>query len=140
MSYVIAKSAFNRKISLLTSKLIIELGKKFVSWYVWSIALYGSEICTLRKLEQKYLESWRRMEKIIVRESNEEVLEHVREKRTLLNNILHKKVNWIGHILRRNCLFHDAIEGQMTEVKVVEGRTTHLLDDLRYRRIYFELK
>ena len=37
--------------------------------------------------------------------------------RTLLNNILHRKVNWIGHILRRNCLNHDAIEGQMTEVK-----------------------
>jgi hypothetical protein len=39
---------------LLTSKLNIELKKKFVS-YVWSIALYGSETCTLRKLEWKYL-------------------------------------------------------------------------------------
>jgi hypothetical protein len=27
------------------------------------------------------------------------------------------KTNWIGHILRRLCLLHDATEGQMTEVK-----------------------
>ena len=33
---VIAKEAFNRKISLLTSKLNIELGKKLVRCYVWS--------------------------------------------------------------------------------------------------------
>ena len=39
------------------------------------------------------------------------------ETRTLLFNILCRKANWIGHILRRNCLLHYAIEGQMTEVK-----------------------
>ena len=43
--------------------------------------------------------------------------EHIEEKRTLLNNILRTKANWIGHILRINCLLHDAIEAQMTEVK-----------------------
>ena len=36
-SVVIAKEAFNRKISLLTSKLNIELRKKLVRCYVWSI-------------------------------------------------------------------------------------------------------
>ena len=36
---VIAKEAFNRKISLLISKLKIELKKKFVRCYVWSIAV-----------------------------------------------------------------------------------------------------
>ena len=58
--------------------------------------------------------------------------------RTLLNNILRRKVNWIGHILRRNCLLHYAIEGQMTEMKGL-GRRTQLLDDLRNRRRYWEL-
>ena len=60
---------FLQMTSLLTRKLQIELRKKLVRCYVWSIALYGSETWTLRKLEQKYLESfetwcWRRMEKI----------------------------------------------------------------------------
>jgi hypothetical protein len=64
-----AKAAFNRKKTLFTSKLDLELRKKLVKCYVWSIALYGAETWTLRKLDQKYLESlemwrWRRVEKI----------------------------------------------------------------------------
>ena len=73
--------------------------------------------------------------------TNEQVLEHIGDKRTLLNNILHRNANWIGHILRRNCLFHDAIEGQMTEVKELRRRRrTQLLADLRNRRRNCELK
>ena len=49
---------------------------------------------------------WRRMENIKWPEkvTNEEVLECIGEKRTLLNNIPRRKANWTGHILRRNCL------------------------------------
>ena len=61
-------------------------------------------------------------------------------KRTLLNDILRRKVNWIGHILRRSCLLHDAVEGQMTEVKGIGRRKTQHLDDLRNRRGFWELK
>ena len=39
--------------------------------------------------------------------TNEQVLDLIGEKRTLINNILRRKVNWIGHSLRRNCLLHD---------------------------------
>ena len=75
---------------------------------------------------------WRRMEKIKWSEkvTNEQVFDRIGEKRTLLNNILRRKANWIGLILRRNCLLLDAVEGQMTELKGI-GRRTHLLDDLR---------
>ena len=37
----------------------------------------------------------------------------------MLNNILSRNVYSIGRILKRNCLPHDAIEGQMMEVKGV---------------------
>ena len=50
--------------------------------------------------------------------TNQQVLQSIGEKWTLLNNILPRKTNWIGHILRRNCLHH-AIEGHMMEVKGV---------------------
>ena len=56
--------------------------------------------------------------------TNEQVLERIGDKRTLLNNILRRKANWIGHSLRRNCLFHGTIEGQMMDVKEVERRRT----------------
>ena len=44
--------------------------------------------------------------------------------RRIINKVrfAERKANWIGHILRRNCLLHDAIEGQMTEVKSVGRR------------------
>ena len=53
--------------------------------------------------------------------TNEQVLQHIGEK-THLNIILRIKDNCIGHILRRNSLLHDAIKGQMTEVKGVGRR------------------
>jgi rhamnogalacturonyl hydrolase YesR len=64
-----AKTAFNKKRTLFTSTLDLELRKKLVTCYVWGIALYGAETLTLRAVDQKYLESfqmwyWRRMEKI----------------------------------------------------------------------------
>ena len=54
---------------------------------------------------------WSRIEKIKWSEklTNEQFLECVGEKRTLLNNILCRKDNWIGHILRRNCFLRDVI-------------------------------
>ena len=50
---------------------------------------------------------WRRMEKIKLSEkvTNEQVLDRTGEKRTLLNNILRRKVNWIDHMLRRITFF-----------------------------------
>ena len=60
---------------------------------------------------QKHLESfemwcWRRMEKISWTDHvrNEEVLLRVNEKRSILHEIRKRKANWIGHILRRNCI------------------------------------
>jgi hypothetical protein len=62
-----AKAAFDKKKTLLTSKLDLNLRKKPVNCYSWSIALYGAETWTLQKVDHKYLESfemwcWRRME------------------------------------------------------------------------------
>ena len=57
--------------NLFTSKLDLNLRKKLVKCYVWSMALYGAETWTLRATDQKRLESFemwcrRRMEKIIL--------------------------------------------------------------------------
>jgi hypothetical protein len=38
-----AKAAFNKKKALFTSTLYLELRKKLVKCYIWSIALYGVE-------------------------------------------------------------------------------------------------
>jgi hypothetical protein len=64
-----AKTTFNKKRTLFTITLDLELRKKLVKCYVWCIALYGAETWTLREIDQKHLENfemwcWRRMEKI----------------------------------------------------------------------------
>jgi len=46
-----AKAAFNKKRTLFISTLDLELGKKLVKCYVWSIALYGAETWTLRAMD-----------------------------------------------------------------------------------------
>jgi hypothetical protein len=53
-----AKAAFNKKKNLFTSKLDLNLRKKLVKCCIWSIALYGAETWTHRKMDQKYLESF----------------------------------------------------------------------------------
>jgi hypothetical protein len=53
-----AKAAFSTKRALFTSTLDLELRKKLVKCYVWSIAIYGAETWTLRAVDQKHVESF----------------------------------------------------------------------------------
>jgi hypothetical protein len=59
------------------------------------------------------------------------------------DEIRKRKTNWIGHILRRNCLLKQVIEGKIKEQKEVTRRGKRrkkLLDDLGDRRGYSHLK
>jgi hypothetical protein len=98
----------------------LELRKKPVKCYFWRIALYGAETCPLREVDQKNLKRfemrcWRKMEKISWTEHvrNEEVLIRVKGQRNILDEISKRKANWIGYILRRNCLLRQFIEGKI---------------------------
>jgi hypothetical protein len=75
---------------------------------------------------------------------NEEVLLRVKEQRNNLHEISKRKANWIGHILRRNCLLQQVIEGKKKGGIEVTGRRgkrrRKLLDDLKERRGYSHLK
>ena len=44
---------------------------------------------------------------------NEEVLLGVKERRNIPHEISKRKVNWIGHILRRNYLLQRVTEGKI---------------------------
>jgi hypothetical protein len=43
---------------------------------------------------------------------NEEVLLRDKEQRNILHEVSNRKANWIGHILRRNCLLQQVSEGK----------------------------
>jgi len=51
-----AKAAFNKKRAVFTSTFDLELRKKLVKCYVWTIALYGAETWTLWAVDQKHEE------------------------------------------------------------------------------------
>ena len=40
----------------------------------------------------------------------------------ILHALKRKKANWIGHILRRNCLLENVFEGKMEEMIKVTGK------------------
>jgi hypothetical protein len=75
---------------------------------------------------------------------NEDVLLSVKEQRNILHEIRKRKANWIGHILRRNCLLQPVVEEKMKKGIEVTGRRGRrrrkLLGDLKERREYSELK
>ena len=77
-------------------------------------------------------------------ERNEDVLLRVKEQRNILHEILKRKANWIGNILRRNCVLQRVTEGKIIggiEVTGRQGRRRRkLLDDLKERRGYSHLK
>ena len=72
------------------------------------------------------------------------VLLRVSEQRNILHEIRKWKANWIGHILRRNCLLQQVIEGKIKgQIEVTRRwgrRRKKLLDDLKDRRGYCQLK
>jgi hypothetical protein len=73
----------------------LNLRKKLLKCYSRSIALYGAEMRTFRKVDQKCLESskmWcrRRIEKNI---SADRVRNGVKQKRNILHTIKRKKTN-----------------------------------------------
>ena len=95
---------------------LINLRKKLVKCYTWSIAQYGAETWTLWKVDQKYLESF---EMWYCRRMEISWTDHVKMKRYCTNkeewnilNIIRRKAKGIGHILCRNCLPKHVTEGR----------------------------
>jgi hypothetical protein len=75
---------------------------------------------------------------------NEDVFLRVKEQRNILHEIRKREANWIGHILRRNCLLQRVTEGEIKGGIEVTGRRERrrrkLLDEFKERKGYSSLK
>jgi hypothetical protein len=75
---------------------------------------------------------------------NEDELLRVKEQRNILHEIRKRKANWIGHILRRNCLLQRVIKVKIQGGIEVTGRRERRrkkqLDGLKEKRGYSHLK
>jgi len=72
---------------------------------VLKVGLFGQQNRNNRSSE---MWCWRRMEKLSWTDhmKNEGVTLRVNEQRNILHEIRKRKANWIGHILRRDCLLN----------------------------------
>jgi len=82
--------------------------------------MYGSETWTIKKADATWLEAfemwvWRRLVKVkrTDKKSNAEVLNLVKEKKSLLAEMRKRKRRWIGHILRHENMLRTVLEGGM---------------------------
>ena len=132
------KNAFGKRKELLARKMSREVKKKIIKTIVWSVTLYGAETWTLRQEDRRRLDAfemwlWRRMEKISWTEkmTNEAVLKIVGEKQRMVEVIIQRKKNWIGHVVRGDGLLREVIEGKM-DGKRSRGRPRiGMLDELK---------
>ena len=141
-----AKVAFNNSKELLTKGLKKDLKKRMVRTLVWSVALYGCETWTMKrevvdKLNAFEMWVWRRIEKVSWQDkkTNVEVLAAVGEERCLVQTIMKRKRNWIGHVVRGNSLLKLMIEGRMTGKKPRGRPRMGMIDDLKEGN-YAEMK
>ena len=142
-----AKDAFSKRKELLTQKMSVDVKKQIVKTVVWSVALYGAETWTLRKEDIRRLNAlemwlWRRMAKVSYkdRKTNECVLEMVGEGRKLVDMIVQRKKNWIGHVLRGDGLLREVIEGKM-EGRRPRGRPRMgMLEELKEGSSFVDMK
>jgi hypothetical protein len=74
----------------------------------------------------------------------EEVSHRVKEERNILHTVKRREADWIGHILRRNCLLKHVFEGKIEERTDVTGRRERirkqLLVDLKEMTGYWKMK
>jgi hypothetical protein len=111
------------------------------------MALYGAKIWTLQKRDQKHRENsetwcWRRMEKIswTDRVKHGGILHIQPRRKEVLCTIKIRKVNCIGHTLRRKCLLKHVRGGNKEETILRERRRKQVLDERTEKKEYLNLK
>ena len=112
-SIAITKAAFNTQKTFCTSKLDLNVRKKPIKCYICSTALYGTETWTLRRADQKYLESfemWSRSAGVSWTDRAETKKYCVKEARNILQTMKRRKTSWNGYMLGTNCLINTLLK------------------------------
>jgi len=92
-------------------------------------SLKKKETHRLRALE---MWKWRRIERIKWKDmkTNEWVQNAVGKRRKIVETIVNRKINWIGHILRSDGLFKDVLKGRMEGKRTRGRRRIGMIDEL----------
>lgn len=72
--------------------------------------------------------------------TNDEVLRRVGENRILIREIRKRKGNWMGHIMRSNCLLLEMMEGVVEGDKKRGRKRMKMIDLIKEKNSYVNLK
>ncbi|KAJ4440201.1 hypothetical protein ANN_08340 [Periplaneta americana] len=92
---------------------------------------------TTKRIEAFEMWIWRSGQ---TRIRNEAVLERVGEERIMLKLMKKRKINWLGHWLRRNCLLKDSLAGMVNGRRVRGRRRYQMIDNIKIYGSYEETK
>ena len=130
------EAALDKEETLFTSKLNLNVSKKLVPCCILSIAFYGVDTWTLRKMDQNYRESSEMFRRSIERNSwtdraISEMIQKIEKGLKFLNTTKQRKDNWTGQIFHRNFLLKHAIEGKIEGTGRRRRRCKQLLDGIK---------
>ena len=125
----IAKDSFSKMRPIFKNHNIsITTKHRVLKAYVWSVLLYGCECWTITedvRIKLEAAEMWflRRMLGIswTEKKTNLEVLEQAETKRSLIQTIRKRQLQFLGHLNRHKCIEHLALTGKI-EGKKSKGR------------------
>ena len=117
----IARSSFTSLYKVLTPRQVsLDARIRLLKCYIWSTLLYGCETWTLSKTLEKRIEAfeiwtfrWILEIAWANHKRNDEVLNMAKCKRSLLSIITKKKLQYFGHIIRKNSLEKLLLEGKV---------------------------
>ena len=98
---------------------------------VITLSLYTLRKECIKRIQAFEMWIWCKMEKIswTAHVSNEEISSLVQKQRSLVHVIKQRQANWIGHVLRHDCLLKTVLEGKMDE-KRTRGKPRRKMLDL----------
>ena len=74
------------------------------------------------------------------KKSNEQVLQDVGEERSMVQTVVKRKKNWIGHVLRGEGMMKDVMEGRIEGKRCVGRRRQSMLHELMEGGSYVQMK
>ena len=129
----IARGAFNNISKVITStKISTSTRLRLIKCYVWSTLSYGAETWTISKTlagRINAFEMWtyRKMLRLSYtkHKTNEEVLDMLSTEKQLLSNIVKRKFQYFGHLIRQNELQRQLLEGKIMASAAEEDQELH---------------
>ena len=117
----VARSSFTSLYKVLTSRAVsLDTRIRLLKCYIWSTLLYECETWTLSKTLEKRIEAFeiwtfRRILKIAWanQKTNDEILNMAKCKKSLLNIIMRRKLQYFGYIIRKSSLQKLLLEGKV---------------------------